>query len=161
VEAQRLTRLLEDEQKDLSAWKLFVQRVGELFPGCGLWDKTLLWLEPSYRLRVALPGTARSGNPQDELVCLLSVLAPVYAIYASHVLKTESLAEAWTRYPPLPAQFQPHEAKLAQLIESTFGAARLPNEVLFTPVADLDPRTGNVGLGKALLVDLLLTADRW
>ncbi|HYO57719.1 IS66 family transposase [Archangium sp.] len=51
--------------------------------------------------------------------------------------------------------------KLAGLIESTFGFTRLSNEVLFTPVPDLVPRTANHGLGKAQLIDCLFTWHRW
>ncbi len=67
----------------------------------------------------------------------------------------------WLRFPPFPPEFQPHEAKLAGLIESTFGFTRLPNDVLFTPVPNLVPRTANFGLGKARLIDCLFTDDRW
>ncbi len=95
------------------------------------------------------------------MVCLLSLLAPVYALYASHSLDTGSRVESWTRYPPLPPEFQPHEARLAALVEATFGATRLSNEVLFAPIAGLAPRTGTRAPGEALLADLLLTHDRW
>jgi hypothetical protein len=161
VEAQRLTRLLEDAQKDMRPWIAFLHRVRQELPGCMLWDMTLLWIEPCYRLRVYLPGITQGGERQDAVVCLLSLLAPVYALYASHSLDTEALTEAWTRFPPLPPEFQSLEARLAGLVEDTFGATRPSNEALFTPVPALAPRTGNVAPGKALLVDLLLTRDRW
>jgi hypothetical protein len=160
-EAQRLTQLLETAQKDGQQWKGFVQKAREEFAGCMLWDLTLLWSEPCYRLRVYLPGITRGGERHDAVVCLLSLLAPVYALYASHSLDTGPLVETWTRYPPLPPEFQPHEAKLAGLIEASFGATRLLNEVLFTPIARLAPRTGTAAPDEALLVDLLLTHDRW
>jgi hypothetical protein len=160
AEAQMLSRVLEDAQKDTRTWKSFVQRVHEEFPGCVLWDSTLLFYDPCYRLRISLPTSSKSADQRDELVCLVSLLAPAYVIYASHSLDTGPYAEAWTRYPPLPVEFQPYEARLAALIESTFGSTRLPNEVLFTPVPDLAVRGGNVHLGKARLIDLLFTEDR-
>jgi hypothetical protein len=95
------------------------------------------------------------------VVCLISLLAPAYALYASHALDTGPFAEAWTRYPPLPLEFHSYDAKLALIIESAFGASRLPNDVLFAPVPNLAPRTGNVALGEARLIDLLFTPDRW
>ena len=89
-------------------------------------------------------------------------LHAVYAIYASHVDKTKHPeSEAWLRFPPFPPDFQSHEAKLASLIESTFGFTRLPNDVLFTPVPDLVPRTVNYPLGEALLIDCLFTEHRY
>lgn len=100
AEAQRLTRLLDDAQKDTRAWQAFVQRLHEEFPGCALWDTTLLWIDPCYRLRVSLPNMARGGDERDTIICLVSLLAPVYAIYASHFLDTGASTESWTRYPP-------------------------------------------------------------
>jgi hypothetical protein len=160
-EARRLTQLLEDTQKDTRAWRSFVQRVREELPGCIPWDTTQPWIDPCYRLRVSLPVPVSEVDRRDEVVCLISLLAPAYVIYASHALNTGPFAEAWTRYPPLPPEFQLYGAKLSLIIESTFGATRLPNEVLFTPILGLAPRTGNVALGKARLIDLLFTPDRW
>ncbi|HVG58326.1 MAG TPA: hypothetical protein VNA24_07200 [Hyalangium sp.] len=161
VEAQRLTALLEEARKDSQAWDGFVQRIHEELPGCVLWDTTLLWIDPCYRLRVCLPSTARGGEQRDAIICMVSLLAPTYVIYASHYLDTGASTESWTRYPPLPPEFQPYDARLAPIIESAFGASRLLNDVLFTPVPNLAPRTGNVALGKACLIDLLFTPDRW
>ena len=61
-----------------------------------------------------------------------------------------------------PGAPQPYEDRLAALIESALGATRLSSkEVLFTAVQNLAPRTGNVALGKAHLIDLLFTPNRW
>jgi hypothetical protein len=158
---QRLQRFLEQAQKDLGAWNDFVQCVHEAFPGSSFWDGTQLFYEPCYRLRVALPLPKETEHTRNELVCLVSLLTPAYAIYASHSMNTGPYAEAWTRYPPLPFEFQPDEARLAALIESTFDATRLPNDVLFTRVPELAPSRGNVELGQARLIDLLFTPDRW
>ena len=161
AEAQRLRRVRENAQKDMSAWKAFVQRVSERLPDCSLWDLTLLIYDPCYRLRVSLPHHEPDRDRRDEVVCLLSLLAPVYVLYASHLLHTGPSLEQWTRYPPLPPPFQDCEARLATLVESTFGATRLPNEALFTPAPDMTPPAANLALGQARLADLLFTADRW
>lgn len=60
----------------------------------------------------------------DSVVCRLSVLAPVYAIHANHSRDDGTERESWMRYPPLPPEFQPYEAKVARLVESTLGATR-------------------------------------
>jgi hypothetical protein len=112
---------------------------------------------------VSQPGF-KTGDPRyDSVVCLLSQLVPVYALYASYVEeKGPGLPrDGWLRFPPFPPEFQEREAKLAGLIESTFGFTRLSNDVLFTPVPDLVPPTANFELGKARLVDCLFTPHRW
>ena len=103
------------------------------------------------------------GNPRyDCVVCLLSQLAPVYAIYAAHTDRSKPPeGEAWLRFPPFPAEFRPHEERLAGLIESAFGFTRLSNDILFTPIPDLVPRTVDYRLGEAKLIDCLLTEHRF
>lgn len=161
-EAQRLG-LLQARSADSPAWKDFIQRLHEEFPDCSIWDMTVPLMDPCYACRVSLPGWVKGAPIHDSVVCLLSQLAPVYVLYASHVeQKGPGLPrDHWLRFPPLPPEFQPHEARLAGLIESTFGSTRLSNDVLFTPVPDLVPRTANFGLGEARLIDCLFTPHRW
>jgi hypothetical protein len=56
-------------------------------------------------------------------------------------------------------EFQPYEAKLEALVQESLGSVRLPNDVLFTPVPDL--QVGNTGSGKARLLHCLFTDDFW
>jgi hypothetical protein len=161
-ESQRLTALLHANAGGSPVWADFLQRLREEFPDSSLWDLTVPLLDPCYNVRVSLPGFVTGASQYDCVVCLLSQLAPVYALYASHTEKTSPpVRKAWLRFPPFPPEFQSQEAKLARLIESTFGFTRLPNEVLFTPVPDLVPRTSNLGLGEAQLIDCLFTSSRW
>jgi len=118
--------------------------------------------DPCYSVRVSNPGFVTGDLVFDEVVGLVSTLAPVYAIYASHTDKA-SLPERkdWLRFPPFPSRLQAHEAKLTGLIEATFGYTRLPNDILFIPVPDLVPSTANYLLGEAVLIDCLFTRHRW
>ncbi|WP_375771551.1 hypothetical protein NR798_11855 [Archangium gephyra] len=161
-QSQRLTALLQANVGGAQSWKEFIQRLRGEFPDSSIWDMTVPLLDPCYSVRVSLPGFV-TGDPQyNGVVCLLSQLAPVYALYASHTEETSPpVRKAWLRFPPFPPEFQSQEAKLARLIESTFGFTRLPNEVLFTPVPDLVPRTANFGLGEAQLIDCLFVPHRW
>ncbi len=123
--------------EDTSDWDRFVQRVGESFAGCEVREQFLIH-EPSHRCEVLLPEMkSPDGKEENAVGCMLSLLAPVYAIYATHEKEEGLEKEYWRRFPPLPPEFQAHEAKLARLIESTFGFTRLPNDVLFTLVPDL------------------------
>ncbi|MCY1076532.1 hypothetical protein [Archangium lansingense] len=160
-EGQHLTTLIHANVQPSLAWKGFTQRLLKEFPDCHIWDTTIPYHDPCYSVRVSLPGFVTGAPRYDGIVCLLSQLAPVYALYASHTDKSLPGADYWLRFPPFPPEFQAHEAKLAGLIESTFGFTRLPNDTLFTPVPDLVPRSANHGLGQAQLIDCLFTWHRW
>jgi len=161
-EGQRLTALVHAHKTPSPAWKGFIQRLLAEFPDCHLWDTTIPYHDPCYSVRVSLPGFVTGAPLYDCIVCLLSQLAPVYALYASHTLKTgPDQGDYWLRYPPFPPEFQAQEARLVGLIESTFGFTRLSNDVLFIPVPDVVPRTANYDLGRAQLIDCLFTHHRW
>jgi hypothetical protein len=158
-EARRLTRLIQVQPSP--NWKGFTRRVVEEFPECYVWDTSVPYNEPCNSIRIYFPGSMPDATRHDSIVGVMSQLAPVYAIYASHTDKSLPGGEYWLRFPPLPPEFQAHETKLAGLIESVLGFSRLSNEVLFTPVPDLVPRTANHGPGEALLIDCLFTWNRW
>ncbi|HYO73112.1 MAG TPA: hypothetical protein VEU33_44320 [Archangium sp.] len=160
-EGQRLTALVHANVTPSPTWKGFIQRLDQQFPDCHLWDTTVPYHDPCYSVRVSLPGFVPGGPRYDCIVGLLSQLAPVYALYASHTDKSLPGADYWLRFPPFPPEFQAHEAKLAGLIESTFGFTRLSNDILLTPVPDLVPRTANWEVGRAQLIDCLFTWHRW
>jgi hypothetical protein len=163
-EGQRLTALVNANTEPSPAWKDFMQRLRREFASCHLWDTTIPHHDPCYSVRVSLPGFVTGAPRYDGIVCLLSQLAPVYALYASHTEKpSPSLprGDYWLRFPPFPPEFQEQEATLAGLIESSFGFTRLSNDILFTPIPDLVPRTANYGPGEAQLIDCLFTWHRW
>jgi hypothetical protein len=159
-EGQRLEALIQRHLKPSPAWKGFLEQIRREFPDCSLWDTTIPRHDPCYSVRVSLPGFVVGDPRYDCVVCLLSQLAPVYALYASHSDESKP-GGYWLRFPPFPPEFQSHETRLAALIESTFGFTRVPNDVLFIPVPDLVPRVANYGPGEAQLIDCLLTEHRW
>lgn len=153
---------IDDEVKavvdKLQAWPEFVGRLMREFPDCWLWNTTIMH-DPGYSCRVSQPGFV-PGNPQyDSVVCLLSALAPIYALYASHV--DEVKKDGWIRYSQFPEAFQEREAKLATLIEETFQFSRVPEDALFLPIPDVVPRESNLLMGQAKLIDCLFTSQRF
>jgi hypothetical protein len=163
-ESQRLTRLLLANQQPSPTWKRFTAKVVEAFPGCSIWDATVPMLAPCNIIRVSLPGPGADHLPYDSVVGLLSQLAPVYALYASHHttrLSRGTGGEAWWRFAPFPPEYQAHEAKLAALIESTLGFTRLSPEALLPPVPDLKPDIAHYPLGEAVLAHCLFTPNLW
>jgi hypothetical protein len=160
-EVQRLTALLQANAAGSPTWKEFIQRLRGEFPDSSIWDMTVPLMDPCYSVRVSLPGFETGASQYNGVVCLLSQLAPVYVLYASHTEETSPpVRKAWLRFPPFPPEFQSQEVRLVRLIESTFGFTRLSNEALFTPVPDLVPRTANFGPGEAQLIDCLFTPHR-
>lgn len=157
VEFRRLRHQLGTSEITPSVWHGFVQQVEVAFPGCGVSGTPPRLSRPSYRCEVTLPGLEPwpDGTHGDSVVCMLSVLAPVYALYAIHWRDDRTERESWTRFPPLPPEFQAHERKLASLIEATFGLNRLSTEVLFTPVPELHPLRALPRLRAAWLEELL------
>jgi hypothetical protein len=160
-EAQRLDQLLRAARQDSSAWAGFLQRLRAELPQCRILEMTNLWHDPCYTCRVWLPGVEVGGDRFDAVVCLLSLLAPVYALYGCHARLDGPSAEWAPRLSAFPQELQPHEARLATLIETTFGATRLSEDVLSTPIPELVPRSGSLELGQAKLIDCLFTDHRW
>ncbi len=154
---KRLRHRLLAAVADSDLWQGFIQQVEESFPGCEVSDQLPPLSGPSYRCEVALPRVESwlERTRGDMVVFRLSALAPVYALYARHWKDDGTERESWTRFPPLPPGFQPLEVKLAALIEATFGATRLPNEVLFTPVPGLHPLRGGNPRRAPWLYELL------
>lgn len=151
-ETRRRSAVLEAAMKDTGGWERFLRRVEEAFPGCEVRDASSLPYASSHRCQVTLPGMQpHEGKEENAVGCMLSLLAPVYAVYATHHREEGLNSESWRRFPPLPPEFQAHEAKLAALVESSFGFSRLPNDVLFTPVPEL--RRGMLGNRGARLLE--------
>jgi hypothetical protein len=161
-EEQRLVALRRTEWENNGPWNAFVQRLVHEFPESNVWDLPYLLYEPSRYVRVTVPGTGLTPGEGElkEVVCMLSVLAPAYCIFGSHQ-RSVNRRTVWNEmhFPPLPPEYQALEARLATLIESTFGLTRLPNDVLFTPVPDLTVEHRD--LGKAQLIDCLFSTNRW
>jgi hypothetical protein len=157
AETQRLRQLLRTEVIEPRAWQGFVQQVETRFPLCEVSATGPRLTRPSYRCEVTLSGMEPwpDRTREDSVVCMLSVIAPVYALYAHHWKDDRTERESWTRFPPLPPEFHAYEEGLAALLQSVFGFTRLPNGVLFTPVPDLHPLKSPPHSRAAWLQELL------
>jgi hypothetical protein len=128
-----------------------------LLPGSKIWDLTYFRQDNCHRVRVYVP-EAPSDAAQAVTACV-SVIAPVYLLFTSHERREGGVnLPSLLFYEP-----RPETARLEQVLDSNlralFGFARLPRDVLFTPVPDI--QCGNVMLGQATLADCLFTHDRW
>lgn len=159
-EHQRLAAVRQAAEQDSAAWKDFLQVLERELPGGRVWDYPTLRYDPCRCARLSLPGSPSEASEYKAVVLLVSVLTPVHLLYACHQkLERRKVVESVTCYSPLPEEFRACEARVDELVHSTFGTVRLPNEVLFTPVPDL--QVGNTAFGKAVLADCLFTDHRW
>ncbi|WP_428261985.1 hypothetical protein [Haliangium sp.] len=162
VEFQRLSEVLARSRRLASdspaehPWGGFCELLGREFDGCSVWNNHEERYDPCHGCRVYLPWVTpgRDVAHAECVVVLVSLLAPVYALYASR-------ASAWVRLAEFPARFVEHEARLAALVEAEFGYTRVPAPTLAMAVPDRVPPDASLNLGEAALIDLLFTPDRW
>jgi hypothetical protein len=167
TESKEFQRLLELRREALvqhtARWEKFIQQAQEALPDCTVEDWTVLWAEDNcWRARVYLPTPERTGGEQQfqAVVLLVSILAPVYALYSSFHTRTQ---DGRFRQPTLFYEEVPETKRVAEVVDSLardqLRVQRLTSAVLFTSVPDI--QCGNVTLGEAKLLDCLFTDDRW
>lgn len=160
AEALRLRELREKAQEESGAWNTLLQRIQQEIPGCSLWELPYLLYDPCRCVRVSLTDSPAGASEQKAAVLLVSVLAPVHHIYASFQrVENKQVVEQRLWHPPLPNEYQALEARLNSLAQSVLGTSRLPNEILFTPVPDI--QVGNLDLGRVQLIHCLFTDRLW
>jgi hypothetical protein len=147
----------EAERERAQVWSDLLRRLRRLLPESPLWDLTYLRQDNCHRVRLYVPGTPAEAR-QAVMACV-SVLAPVYVLFTSHERREGGVnLPSRTFY-----ESRPETAHLEQVLDSNiqalFGFVRLPKEVLFVPVPDI--QCGNAALGQATLADCLFTHDRW
>jgi hypothetical protein len=160
AEALKLRELRRTAQEESSAWNTLLQRIHQELPDCSLWELPYLLYDPCRCVRVSLADSPMGASQQKAAVLLVSVLAPVHHIYASFQrVENKKVVEQRIWHPPLPSEYQSIETRLNALAESILSTARLPNEVLFEPVPDV--QIGNLDLGRAQLIHCLFTDRLW
>ncbi|MFP2906354.1 hypothetical protein ACLESD_15075 [Pyxidicoccus sp. 3LFB2] len=158
-EFKRLDKLRRAAVDDATAWNAFLDRVERELPECSVWDYPNIRYDPAYSVRLTLPGYPVGAPEHKEVVLMVCILAPVHIIYADHSKHSGGRTEVITYQPPLPAEFQPFAEKLEALGIEAFGTTRLSQDVLSTPVPDL--QVGTTEFGKVTLADCLFGDHRW
>lgn len=143
----------------LRAWNAFGERCRVAFPGQVVRDESQIFFDPGYRYSVAQPGWAPPArippDTSDPVVCMVSVLAPVFAIY-TYVWAPDEFTQI--RYSNFPLRYHDRIAKLSALAEDTFGFVRIGEELLLSVVPDVVPFVSNRVMGEATLMDCLFTS---
>jgi hypothetical protein len=144
-------------------WEELLRRLEEALPNCRVEDWTALFSNDNcWRARMYLPAPPGLGDDSKEvraIVVLVSIIAPVFVLYSAlqhHVGKRASPSR--TFYSDIP-ETKPYVEIIEPLVRSSLQVQRLPTEMLFTPVPDI--QCGNVHMGDAQLIDCLFTDDRW
>lgn len=158
-EALRLEEAREKAGKNNSKWVNLLERLKEALPEAHIEDWTYLRHDASYRCRIYLPGAGPGEAESTAVVACVSILAPLYLLYVSqqqHIGGRHPAPDI--SYTPLPGT-EPYWNEAARQIEAIFGFDPIDLEAGSTPVPNIV--VGNVGMGKATLLDALFTDDRW
>ncbi len=160
---QRLLKARREASSGSAAWEQLLQRLEEALPDCKVEDWTALFSDDNcWRARVYLPVPSNlvdGGKEARAVVVLVSILAPVFVLYSALQHHTDKKASpSRTFYSGIP-ETEPYVEKIEPLVHSSLRVQRLPAEVLFAPVPDV--QCGNVHMGDAQLIDCLFTDDRW
>jgi hypothetical protein len=160
AETLRLRELRKAAQEKSSEWNTLLQRIHQELPECSLWELPYLLYDPCRCVRVSLADSPTGAPEQRAAVLLVSILAPVHHVYASFQrIESKRVVEQRVWHPPLPREYQPLADRLNSLTQAVLGTSTLPNEILFTPVPDI--QVGNLDLGHAQLIHCLFTDRLW
>lgn len=159
-ETLKLRELRKNAQQESSGWNALLRRIHQELPECSIWDLPYLRYDPCRCVRVSLADSSVGAPEQKAVVLLVSVLAPVHHLYASFQrVENKQVVEQRLWHPPLPREYQAVESRLNALSQDVLGTSRLPDEVLFAPVPDI--QVGNLDLGRAQLIHCLFTDRLW
>lgn len=160
---RRLEEVRDGAMKQSVPWKRCLALLREALPECKVQDWTVLFSNDNcWRVRVYLPGSLKHPGGIEEVravVVLVSILAPVYALYSSFQQHSENgVSPSRTFYEEVP-ETKPYSDRVEAIVRDVLHVHRPSNETLFTPVPDIQVR--NTSLGEAKLIDCLFTDDRW
>ncbi|NMO19688.1 hypothetical protein HPC49_18145 [Pyxidicoccus fallax] len=135
-EYDRLGDLWEQRRRDdLDRWFAFLDDLERVLPDFTIGDATPGSTSGAFRC-VAYANSARKPPPfRFVLVGCVSILAPIYAIYAVQYdfVGTERHNPKLS-FEPLPPEMRASADLIARKLEATFDVRRLPREVADTPV---------------------------
>lgn len=149
-----------DAWSDMSRWQSLLARLRSTLPDCWIWDESVHAVGAAWRCRVFPPQLSAHDLPEyHTAVGMVSFLAPVYLVYASHQRRdADGLYLSPTLSYTPSGLIAPYSATLAREIEATFDLAPLPLDIAFTPVPDVF--VGNLQQGEARLIDCLFIDAR-
>ena len=123
----------EEELARPEKWQAVRSRLRQLLPGFTLGNGTAT---PDACFRcIAYPDHLPSTGPQWLVVGCVSILAPIYMVYAmEYVPRNRQRTERRLLFEPFPPQMQSTADVISRQIEETFGYSKIPREIAETPV---------------------------
>lgn len=158
-EARRFAVERSKALEERSTWDAFLTRGRATIPHSRFadWSSALkLGADACYQARISGPGFAADAPRLDEVVVLVSIIAPVYFIYTSISTRDPKGTGATRRFPSwIRTTRDIHQAAEA-LVRETTGFSRVPPNLLFLGVPDI--QVGNRWFGKVRVIDCIFTA---
>ncbi len=151
-EIRRLRERTDAWYADRTTWLATVEELRTVFPGGGVWDRTIPGLF-CYEGCVHPPHDPRQPN-YISVVVLVSYLAPFYYIYGSDWLQGRGSIVTYGDDVPFPEA----KARIAEIVERRFGFAPLPEEWRNVEVPGVF--CSWEGHGTNAVMDLLFTSTR-
>ncbi|RYZ40863.1 MAG: hypothetical protein EOO71_14345 [Myxococcaceae bacterium] len=134
-EAERLEALWDQELLKMGRWHAFLETLEGLLPGFVMGDGTTPTTAPCFRCIAYPPDDGTLPLARWAVVGCVSILAPVYAIYAVRKKREHGggrLPEA--HFEQLPDFLRLPVQVMGDAIEAEFGARLLPWDVAHRPV---------------------------
>jgi hypothetical protein len=154
-ETQRLRAALAAAMQDHSRYRQLVTTLRDRHPELGWADWTYLRREPGYIFIMTTTPVDESTKQWTTVVACISVIAPVYFIYAQHLRDVDGREVGENDYRLVPeAQWLVDE--MAREIEAVFSYVPLTREQAFTRVPEL--RINDLAEGEATIFDCLFTS---
>ncbi|WP_147448782.1 hypothetical protein [Corallococcus terminator] len=133
--AERLEALWEQELPKMGRWNAFLETLERLLPGFEMGDGTAPTTAPCLRCIAYPPDDGTVPLVRWAVIGCVSILAPVYAIYAVRKKREHG---GWrspeAHFDPLPDSLILPAQVMGSAIEAEFGAGLLPWEMAHRPV---------------------------
>ncbi len=160
-EQQRLAAARRAADEDRGTWDAILASLRALLQSSIVDDWSFVIKaghDACYTARIMPPDVA-SSSKHDDVVVMVSFVAPIYFIYSSINRRVSGgrspriLLPSWTR--------RTHEkyAKAEEIVRNATGYSRPAASTLFRILPDID--YGNRWFGRVRLVDCLFSAHRW
>jgi hypothetical protein len=155
AQTQRLLDARQRAWQGRAVWDTFTARMRGRHPDLGFEDASYLQHDACFWLRMSTTPVNPSTKAWTVVGVCVSVIAPLYVVYVSHMRDVDGIETADVCYEP-DADARPLYDEMTREVEATFGYRPVPPKLGLVRVPDvqLDPHEA----GEATLYDCLFTS---